>query len=176
MQQTKKFKMADAISPYLAVSCELRPRPWDMEGQSTSINLKAIPEVKMKQTFLHMTNFWNTWFWFRNNHAYFANYSYLNPISNIPNILVILLYNVVDVLEFFTATRQRQTFSQYVFQITNMVILHTNPMIMPNNNGLLVMMLYTNAFQIFQTDIIPFSKMFISPRLLYHHLVKVWFR
>ena len=24
MQQTKKFKMADAISPYLAVSCELR--------------------------------------------------------------------------------------------------------------------------------------------------------
>ena len=24
MQQTKKIKMADAISPYLAVSCELR--------------------------------------------------------------------------------------------------------------------------------------------------------
>ena len=25
MQQTKKFKMADAISPYLAVSCGLSP-------------------------------------------------------------------------------------------------------------------------------------------------------
>ena len=53
-------------------------------------------------------------------------YLYLNPISNIPNILVNLLYNIVDVLKFFTATRQRQTFSQYVFQITNMVILHTD--------------------------------------------------
>ena len=26
MQQTKKFKMADAISPYLAVSCGLRTK------------------------------------------------------------------------------------------------------------------------------------------------------
>ena len=37
MQQTKKIKMADAISPYLAVSCGLRARTWAIIMKSDAI-------------------------------------------------------------------------------------------------------------------------------------------
>ena len=54
MQQTKKFEMADAISPYLAVSCELRL--WRAMASLYYVNYKEYPvhaDVNVERTNNH---------------------------------------------------------------------------------------------------------------------------